>query len=58
MGMAQHFLHGAEFRPVLQKMGGEAMAQGMGGDRDFDSRFFGVLFDLQEEVIPADALAP
>jgi hypothetical protein len=45
ISVTQHLLHRTEIRAVLQQMGGEGMAEGMGGDLLMDTRFFGVSFD-------------
>ncbi len=49
VGMAEEFLDDAEVGTVLQKVGGEAVAQHVGSDVAFDASMFHPMFDPQPE---------
>jgi hypothetical protein len=55
--MTQHCLNGPQVRPVSQHMGGEGMAQSMGGDCGAYSGFKGISFDNFPKPIPGHGLA-
>ena len=55
--MAQHGLDGAQVRPVLQQVGGEGVAQGVGCDVLLDPRLLLVELDELPEALAAHALS-
>ena len=55
--MAQHLLNGAQIRPVLQQVGGEGVAQGVGRDVLFNLRLLLIVLDDLPEPLAAHALA-
>jgi hypothetical protein len=48
--MSQEFLHRSDIVPILEQVGGEGMAKGMGGDRFIDFRSAGRSFDRSLKV--------
>ena len=56
-GVAEHFLDGAEVGTAFDEMGGEGVAEGMGGNGFFDAGFFGELFDEHEDINPGKCSA-
>ena len=48
---------GPQIGAAFQQMGGEGVAEGMGGNGFFDAGFFGELFDEHEDINPGKCSA-
>jgi len=55
--MSEHRLDGPQVGSALQKLCGEAMAEGVGADVLADACLLGILFDIDEERYAAQVFA-